>query len=114
LPRLGAQNDLSGVSAGYEAGELFVSCGIDAGRHELRGNLREAERLAFRRLTVPQRTRNRSLLPIGGSGPDGRRPAGFVGHRTTIVTQKVYRHQLKPVISTGATAMNAIFSKKSA
>ena len=36
-----------------------------------------------------------------------------------IVTQKVYRHQLKPVINTGATTMNAIFrgdkaSKKSA
>jgi hypothetical protein len=35
-----------------------------------------------------------------------------VGHRTTIVTQKVYRHQLKPVISTGATAMNTIFGIK--
>jgi hypothetical protein len=40
--------------------------------------------------------------------------ADLVGHRTTIVTQRVYRHQLKPVISTGATAMNAIFNKKSA
>jgi hypothetical protein len=35
-----------------------------------------------------------------------------VGHKTTIVTQKVYRHQLKPVISTGDTAMNAIFNAK--
>jgi IS30 family transposase len=34
------------------------------------------------------------------------------GHRTTIVTQKVYRHRLKPVISTGATAMNTIFGKQ--
>lgn len=40
--------------------------------------------------------------------------ADLVGHRTTIVTQKVYRHQLKPVISAGATAMNTIFNKKSA
>ena len=42
--------------------------------------------------------------------------ADLVGHRTTIVTQKVYRHQLKPVISTGATAMNTIFrgNKKTA
>lgn len=38
--------------------------------------------------------------------------ADLVGHRTTIVTQKVYRHQLKPVISTGATAMNTIFGNK--
>jgi integrase len=40
--------------------------------------------------------------------------ADLVGHKTTIVTQKVYRHQLRPVISTGAMAMNAIFSKISA
>jgi len=33
--------------------------------------------------------------------------ADLVGHKTTIVTQKVYRHQLKPVITTGATTMNA-------
>jgi hypothetical protein len=41
--------------------------------------------------------------------------ADLVGHRTTIVTQKVYQHQLKPVIGTGATTMNTIFrNKKSA
>jgi hypothetical protein len=32
--------------------------------------------------------------------------ADLVRHKTTIVTQKVYRHQLKPVIITGATTMN--------
>jgi len=37
-----------------------------------------------------------------------------VGRRPTIVTQKVYGHQLKPVISTCATAMNTIFNEKSA
>jgi len=40
--------------------------------------------------------------------------ADLVGHRTTIVTQKVYRHQLKPVISTGAIAMNTVFGDKKA
>lgn len=37
--------------------------------------------------------------------------ADLVGHRTTVVTQTVYRHQLRPVIDTGATAMNTIFSR---
>jgi hypothetical protein len=37
--------------------------------------------------------------------------ADLVGHRTTVTTQKVYRHQLRPVISTGATAMNTIFNR---
>ena len=37
--------------------------------------------------------------------------ADLVGHRTTVVTQTVYRHQLRPVIETGATAMNAILAR---
>ena len=38
--------------------------------------------------------------------------ADLVGHKTTVVTQKVYRHQLRPVITTGATAMNTIFNRQ--
>ena len=38
--------------------------------------------------------------------------ADLVGHRTTIVTQTVYRHQLRPVIETGATAMNSILKRQ--
>jgi integrase len=38
--------------------------------------------------------------------------ADLVGHRATIVTQTVYRHQLRPVIETGATAMNAILNRQ--
>ena len=30
----------------------------------------------------------------------------------SICTQKVYRHQLKPVITTGATTMNNIFNRE--
>ncbi len=40
--------------------------------------------------------------------------ADLVGHASTAVTEKVYRHQLRPVITTGATTMNAIFSQKAA
>jgi len=38
--------------------------------------------------------------------------ADLCGHKSTIVTQKVYRHQLKPVITKGAVAMNTIFATK--
>lgn len=38
--------------------------------------------------------------------------ADLVGHRTIIVTQTVYRHQLRPVIETGATAMNSILNRQ--
>ena len=65
-------------------------------------------------------TRSRAGLVFRGSPgyalrsavPCRAAPADLVGHRTTIVTQKVYRHQLKPVISTGATAMNTISGNK--
>ena len=38
--------------------------------------------------------------------------ADLVGHKTTVVTQKVYRHQIKPVITTGATVMNSILDRQ--
>lgn len=40
--------------------------------------------------------------------------ADLVGHASTAVTEKVYRDQLRPVITKGATTMNAIFSQKPA
>jgi hypothetical protein len=36
--------------------------------------------------------------------------ADLVGHASTAVTEGVYRHQLKPVITKGAETMNTIFS----
>ncbi|WP_262367407.1 tyrosine-type recombinase/integrase [Microbispora tritici] len=33
----------------------------------------------------------------------------LVGHSNTVVTETVYRHQIRPVIQEGATAMAAIF-----
>jgi hypothetical protein len=35
--------------------------------------------------------------------------ARLVGHQTTTVTEAVYRHQLRPVIEDGASAMDRIF-----
>ena len=49
-----------------------------------------------------------SILSDNGVGIEA--IADLVGHKTTVVTQKVYRHQLRPVITTGATTMNSIFT----
>jgi integrase len=40
--------------------------------------------------------------------------ANLVGHASTAVTEEVYRHQLKPVITQGAEAMNTIFTQNEA
>jgi len=37
--------------------------------------------------------------------------ADLVGHAGTAVTEEVYRHQLKPVITRAAETMNAIFKR---
>lgn len=36
----------------------------------------------------------------------------LVGHSGTSVTESVYRHEIRPALTTGATAMNKILSKK--
>lgn len=38
--------------------------------------------------------------------------ADLCGHSSTAVTEEVYRHQLKPVITKGAEAINAVFGEK--
>jgi integrase len=37
--------------------------------------------------------------------------ADLAGHASTSVTEKVYRHQLNPVIIKGAETMNTIFNQ---
>ncbi len=37
----------------------------------------------------------------------------LVGHSSTNVTEKVYRHELRPVITTGAELMDRLFSSAS-
>jgi integrase len=78
-------------------------------------------RRSFRRITkaaglgenwTPRELRHSFVSIMSDNGVTIEQIADLVGHRTTIVTQKVYRHQLKPVISTGATAMNIIFGNK--
>jgi hypothetical protein len=38
----------------------------------------------------------------------------LVGHSGTTVTESVYQHELRPALTTGATAMNKILSNKRA
>jgi integrase len=61
---------------------------------------------------TPRELRHSFVSIMSGNGVTIEQIADLVGHRATIVTQKVYRHELKPVISTGATAMNTIFGNK--
>jgi site-specific recombinase XerD len=59
---------------------------------------------------TPRELRHSFVSILSDNGVGIEEIADLVGHKTTMVTQKTYRHQLKPVISTGAVAMNAIFT----
>lgn len=48
-----------------------------------------------------------SLLSASGVGIED--ISRLVGHKGTNVTELVYRHELRPVIQTGATAMDTLF-----
>ena len=38
--------------------------------------------------------------------------ARLVGHSSTAVTERVYRHELRPVLQEGATTMDNLFSER--
>lgn len=61
---------------------------------------------------TPREFRHTFVSIMSDNGVTIEEIADLVGHQTTVTTQKVYRHQLKPVISTGATAMNTIFNRE--
>jgi integrase len=61
---------------------------------------------------TPRDLRHSFVSILSDNGVTIEEIADLVGHRTTIVTQKVYRKQLKPVITTGATTMNTIFNRE--
>lgn len=48
-----------------------------------------------------------SLLPSQGVPIED--IAALAGHVSTVVTEKVYRHELRPVLRTGAKKMDEIF-----
>jgi site-specific recombinase XerD len=81
------------------------------------GNVRRSFRAITKAADIgedwtPRELRHSFVSILSDNGVPIETIADLVGHKTTIVTQKVYRHQLKPVITTGATTMNKIFAKK--
>lgn len=92
-----------------------TSVGTPLDAANVRRSLRRITRAAgLGECWTPRELRHSFVSIMSDNGVTIEQIADLVGHKTTIVTQKVYRHQLKPVISTGAIAMNAIFSEESA
>ena len=81
------------------------------------GNVRRSFRAITRAAGIredwtPRELRHSFVSILSDNGVSIEEIADLVGHKTTVVTQKVYRHQLKPVITTGATMMNSILDRQ--
>jgi integrase len=58
---------------------------------------------------TPRELRHSFVSILSDSGVNIEKIADLVGHSGTSVTEKVYRHQLRPVLLHGAVAMDKIF-----
>jgi integrase len=85
-------------------------------------NVRRAFRLITKKAGIgetwtPRELRHSFVSIMSDSGVPIENIADLCGHSSTAVTEEVYRHQLRPVITKGAETMNTIFgdtSEKSA
>jgi len=58
---------------------------------------------------TPRELRHSFVSLLSDHGVSIEKIADLVGHSGTIVTEKVYRHQLRPVLLTGTVVMDHIF-----
>ena len=63
---------------------------------------------------TPRELRHSFVSLMSDNGVPLETIADLVGHASTAVTEEVYRHQLKPVITQGAETMNTIFTQNEA
>ncbi len=60
---------------------------------------------------TPRELRHTFVSLLSDDGMAIEEIARLCGHSSTSVTETVYRHQLRPVITTGAEAMDKIFGR---
>ncbi|MBA9005057.1 tyrosine-type recombinase/integrase [Thermomonospora cellulosilytica] len=58
---------------------------------------------------TPREMRHSFVSLLSDRGLPLERISRLVGHKGTVVPEKAYRHQIRPVIEEGATAMDRIF-----
>jgi integrase len=61
---------------------------------------------------VPRELRHSFVSILSAHGVRIEDISDLVSHSGTTVTESVYRHEIRPALTTGATAMNKILSKK--
>jgi integrase len=95
-----------------EHGLVFASA---VGTPQLAGNIRRAFRSVCKKAKIgehwtPRELRHTFVSLMSESGMPVEEISHLVGHSSTQVTETVYRHELRPVIRTGADAMDKLFA----
>jgi integrase len=78
-------------------------------RRDFRAVIRQAPGIDADAWT-PRELRHSFVSLLSDSGVPIEEISRLVGHRSTLVTEVVYRKQLRPVIQSGATAMDRLFT----
>jgi integrase len=101
------------ASLWVDAGLVFAS---EAGTQMDAANVRRGFRRALKLVPglepaewTPREMRHSFVSLLSASGVSIEDISRLVGHKGTNVTELVYRHELRPVIQTGATAMDMLF-----
>jgi len=106
---------------GYVVVSLLVGIRTEEARallwsHVVASHVRRAFKAITRKAGLgenwtPRELRHSFVSIMSDNGVPIENIADLVGHASTAVTEEVYRHQLKPVITKGAETMNTIFSQ---
>ena len=62
---------------------------------------------------TPRELRHSFVSLLSDAGVPIERIARLVGHSSTAVTERVYRHQIRPIVEGGAEVMDTIFPGQS-
>jgi integrase len=101
------------------AGELWQEQGLvfstTLGTRLDAGNVRRSLRAICRKAGIGENWTPRELCHtfvslLSGNGMGIEEISRLVGHSSTLVTQTVYRHELRPVVTSGAEMMDRIFA----
>lgn len=60
---------------------------------------------------APRELRHSFVSLLSDSGVPAEKIAQLVGHSSTVTTELVYRHQIRPVVQGGAKVMDGLFPK---
>jgi integrase len=106
------RQDGTGRAGWTEHGLVFASeVGTEISAHNVRRAFRRVVKAAGMNATAwtPRELRHSFVSLLSDDGVQIEDISRLVGHTSTVVTETVYRHQLRPVVQDGAMVVDRLF-----